>query len=90
MSHPPVLNIQIQKTIKVEVVGFGVEFLLPHRLKPQSGPFKPIPWALPPYSNCQSINGAALKGLIYPYYEYYSTVTEWGQHPALHPKSKNP
>ena len=23
------------------------------------------------------------KGLIYPYYEYYSTVTEWGQYPGF-------
>ena len=27
-------------------------------------------------------NRATIKGLIYPYYEYYSTVTEWGQYPT--------
>ena len=26
-------------------------------------------------------NSATIKGLIYPYYEYYSTVTEWGRYP---------
>ena len=29
----------------------------------------------------QSDNRATTKGLLYPYYEHYSTVTEWGQHP---------
>ena len=27
-------------------------------------------------------NRATIKGLIYPYYEYYSTVTEWVQYPS--------
>ena len=38
---------------------------------------------------------ATIKGLIYPYYDYYSTVTEWGQYPSCNQLSsetagKNP
>ena len=28
-------------------------------------------------------NRATIKGLIYLYYEYYPTVTEWGPYPSL-------
>ena len=28
-------------------------------------------------------NRATIKGLIYLYYEYYPTVTEWGHHPKF-------
>ena len=32
-------------------------------------------------------NRATIKGLIYPYDEYYPAVTEWGQYPTCTPKS---
>ena len=37
-------------------------------------------------------NRATIKGLIYLYYECYSTVTEWGQYPTLipHPAASAP
>ena len=35
----------------------------------------------PPYSN--SLNRAAVKVLIYLYYDYYSAVTEWGSTQGL-------
>ena len=29
-----------------------------------------------------TVYNSTMKGVIYPYYEYYSTVTEWGQYPT--------
>ena len=36
-----------------------------------------IPW----YCS-HTVTVSIMKGLIYPYYEYDSTVTGWGQHPG--------
>ena len=35
-------------------------------------------------------NRATIKGLIYLYYEYYPTVTEWGPYPSFADKGLGP
>ena len=43
--------------------------------------YRAIVWVMPPPETVY-IRGP-IKGCIYPSYNYYPTVTEWGQHPRL-------
>ena len=63
----------------------------------RTGPFDPQkPWTK--QIKVQSLefrlgtvyNRATIQGLIYPYYEYYSTATGWGQHPKFRVTNPQP
>ena len=51
-------------------------------MRGSSGALKGLGWVRPPYT-VTVYNRAIIQGLIYPYYEYDPTVTEWGRYPRF-------